>query len=193
MPNHSKSLVLNSDFNPLAVIGWQKAIVLDFKNVVSIVDTYKGDFIVCSSGHKWPVPAVVVLKKYISKRPVAAFSKKNLLLRDRMLCMYCGERFRSNQLTYDHVIPKSKWVGNPRELTSWTNVVSCCNECNTKKADKTLEEAKMSLIRQPTKPNFSNFVIGLAPWSLISDEWRPYLPKFYLDMHDENIQYERHC
>lgn len=177
---HKKSLMLNADFSPLAIIGWQKAITLDFKSLVVVVDFYKDDHIICSSGHKWPIPAVVALKKYIHQ-PIMAFSKKNVFLRDGHQCQYCGQYFPASELTYDHVIPRSKWNGDPNKVTSWNNIVSCCYKCNFDKADKTPEEAGMVLLSQPKKPSVSHFVMGYSLGQHIPEEWRPFMPTFYIE------------
>ena len=55
-------------------------------------------------------------------------------------------------MTLDHVIPKSKGVDN-----SWENLVCCCSDCNSKKGDRTPEEAGMSLLNIPKKP--TNMII----------------------------------
>lgn len=57
----------------------------------------------------------------------------------------------SNQLTYDHVIPKSKW-NQSDSPTCWTNIVTACRYCNIKKGNKTPEQANMPLIKMPVVP-----------------------------------------
>ena len=179
---HRKALVLNADFSPIGLIHWTKAITLDFKGVVRVVDFYKNDHIVCSGGIKWPAPAVVSLVEYKnSKKKDIPFSRKNVFLRDRMMCQYCGDKLRAANLTYDHVIPRSKW-NSKKTPTCWENIVSCCYKCNKSKADKTLSNSGMRLINKPKKPNPHGFVLGLAPWTSIESEWIPYLPKHYLEM-----------
>lgn len=182
---NKRTLVLNADFTALSVVEWKQAITLDFKNVVSIVDVYKDDYITCSGGHKWLIPAVIVLKKYVKKQKVS-FSRKNVFMRDKMTCLYCGEQFYINELTFDHIIPRSKWKADPHAVTSWTNIATSCHHCNKVKANKTLDEAGMQLIHQPTQPSIDNFVAGISPWSYIPEEWKPYLPKIYIEMGQQN-------
>ena len=69
------------------------------------------------------LPSVIVLKQYVSrgkqrdcKVAKAAFTRRNVYLRDRFYCVYCGTRAAIDQLTYDHVFPRSK--GGP---TTWEN------------------------------------------------------------------------
>lgn len=52
-------------------------------------------------------------------------------------CVYCGT---GPAETVDHIIPRSKGGSNKQ-----TNIVGCCEDCNQKKADMTLEEAGMSI------------------------------------------------
>lgn len=183
MAKHSKALVLNADYTPIGVIGWKKAIQADFKGVVRVIDFYKDDYILCSGEMKWPVPSVVVLTKYRRpKKRNIPFSRKNVFIRDRLTCQYCNKMLHPKDLTYDHVIPRSKWNKKDGTPTKWENIVSCCYPCNRRKADKLLKDVDMNLIRKPGKPNANNFILGLAPWSKIEPEWEPYLPEFYKEL-----------
>lgn len=58
-------------------------------------------------------------------------------------CLYCGcammlegapER-QSNRCTLDHMMPLSRGG-----VDHWDNVVACCNTCNGRKGDMTVEE-----------------------------------------------------
>lgn len=80
-----------------------------------------------------PVPAVIRVRVYVSTKPSMALSRRNILIRDKFICQYCGCCCR-NAPTIDHVIPASK--GGPR---TWDNLVACCAKCNLKKADKMLK------------------------------------------------------
>ena len=53
--------------------------------------------------------------------------------RDNYRCVYCGSQ---NNLTLDHVFPFSK--GGQETLN---NLVTCCRSCNSRKQDRTPEEA----------------------------------------------------
>ncbi len=68
--------------------------------------------------------------------------------RDRHTCCYCGNVFPEHRLTMDHVTPKSHGG-----LATWMNMVAACKPCNTKKANRTPEEAKMHLLFVPYVPN----------------------------------------
>ena len=183
-PQHNRTLVLNADYSALATVSWQKAITQVFKGSVHVVDFYKDDFVLCSNGDHYPIPAVVPLTEY--KKPTNGempFSRKNVFLRDRLICQYCGKKFHHSELTYDHVIPRSKWNSNRRGTpTKWENIVSCCYACNSKKANRSPKECGMQPIKTPFIPSSRGFVLGLAPWSKLQPEWLPYIPKFYKEL-----------
>jgi len=71
-----------------------------------------------------------------------------LFARDRQLCAYCGQRFMLRDLSRDHVVPVSHGGRD-----SWTNAVTACRRCNTKKANRSPERAGMPLLYVPYVPN----------------------------------------
>ena len=76
------------------------------------------------------------------------FSRANVYRRDKNICQFCYKKFKTEDLTIDHVVPKSK--GGKLE---WTNVALACTSCNNKKGDKTVAEAGMRLARKPFRPS----------------------------------------
>ena len=74
-------------------------------------------------------------------------NRRNVLARDEHLCQYCGRHFPLQQLSLDHVLPRSRGGG-----TTWENVVCACLSCNVKKGGRTPHEAKMKLVRRPARP-----------------------------------------
>jgi 5-methylcytosine-specific restriction endonuclease McrA len=97
------------------------------------------------------VPEVIVLALYdgLPRRSVA-FSRRNLYRRDHYTCQYCGSRPGSEELTIEHVLPRSRG-GH----TSWANCVLACVECNKRKSNRTLQEAHMRLLKKPAEPKWS--------------------------------------
>ena len=189
---HSRCLVLNADYSPLTIIHWQKALLWSIKheyNVrvgVEIIDFYKNDFICGVNNKKYPIPAVVKTAKYfrINNHKVK-FSRKNLFIRDNYTCQYCNNRFDTNELTYDHVIPKSVWDHNIGSPTSWTNIVTACRDCNRKKGNRTPKQANMPLQNFPNKPQKNVKYLPITSYlsrirSDIPNEWIAYLPESYL-------------
>ncbi len=105
------------------------------------------EFIQCI-GTRIKIPEVITLVNY-SKVPTRniAFSRRNIFTRDKHTCQYCGKQPGSKELTIDHVLPKSR-----SGKSTWTNCVLSCVECNFRKADRTPEEAKMRLRKEPKQP-----------------------------------------
>ena len=105
------ALVLNADFRPLSyfplsLLSWQDAITAVFKDHVSVVAEY--DKWVSSPSTKMRLPSVVALRDYIPMPKRVAFTRFNVFLRDRFRCQYCGNYFHAKDLTFEHVIPRSK-------------------------------------------------------------------------------------
>lgn len=188
---NSKCLVLNSDYTPLGIIGWQRALVwsvkydTNSKMSIDIIDFYKNDYIIGTNNKKYPIPAVVRTNRYFKLHQQSVnFSRKNLFIRDDYTCQYCCKKKEINKLTYDHVIPKSKWKNSNMSPTCWTNIVTACVECNRKKGNKTPIQANMKLKTLPYQPS-KNFkylpIVGLllSIRSEIPEEWQHYLPESY--------------
>ena len=84
---------------------------------------------------------------------VPPLNNKTLFRRDANLCLYCGERFLSRDLTRDHVTPLSKGGRD-----SWTNVVTACRRCNNHKGGRTPEGAGIQLIAVPFTPTYAEYI-----------------------------------
>jgi len=96
------------------------------------------------------VPEVITLTEY-DRVPTntVAFSRRNIFKRDRFTCQYCGAQPGSEELTIDHVQPRSRGG-----TSTWENCVLACIECNSKKADRTPIEAHMPLRKPPVRPKW---------------------------------------
>jgi 5-methylcytosine-specific restriction endonuclease McrA len=150
------TLVLNVNFVPIGILSWQRSLVLSLEgmDVVEYYDTEIKDTV----GRTYRIPSVIRTNKFVK----ISFSRvrlnnKNLFARDKCVCQYCGQRFSQEKLTCDHIIPKSKWKANHNNHC-WTNVVTACFRCNNKKADKSLKEAGLDLLRKPLPPKMIDIV-----------------------------------
>jgi 5-methylcytosine-specific restriction endonuclease McrA len=166
----AKVLILNQTFEPLHVCSARRAVILLYTGKAERVeDTSR---VIHSPSTVFSLPSVIRLHRFVRKpaQPSIAFNKKNILKRDTYTCQYCG-RNSGERMTIDHVIPKS--LGGQ---TVWENVVSACRACNLRKGNKSLQEARMCLLRRPAKP-VSVFYLGvLAHASQRYECWRKYLP-----------------
>jgi len=80
-------------------------------------------------------------------------SNRTLFKRDANLCLYCGTRMRTSELSRDHVTPLSQ---GGRDV--WSNVVAACKRCNNHKAGCTPEQAGMELLAIPFTPTHAEYV-----------------------------------
>lgn len=167
-----RTLVLNSNGRPLTIISWMRAIVLVYEGRMTELDFYKGHKVRDGHGKSYTIPAVIMAKKYVKrKHAVAPFNRKNVLLRYNMMCQYCGGSFKADELTYDHVIPRSKGG-----KTDWENIIPACLKCNNKKANKTCKEAGMNPLTMPSRPAKGETFLGISPYrEKIPSEWMPFL------------------
>lgn len=129
-----RALVLNADFRPLAtyplsLVTGQEAVKAVYRGRATVVEEW--DEVFRSPSREIRVPRVIALNQYVPINAAPKFCRRSILLRDRFRCQYCGERFDSRDLTFDHVIPRAKGG-----TTTWSNILSCCVPCNVLKRDK---------------------------------------------------------
>jgi len=136
-------LVLNATFEPINVTAVRRALVLLLKGVAQAEELNHAE--IHSASNAVRVPSVIRLLAYRHiPQQTRALSRKNILLRDRNICQFCGKIFPASDLTLDHVVPRSRGG-----RSSWENLVACCYQCNNHKGDRTPEEASLQLVRRP--------------------------------------------
>jgi 5-methylcytosine-specific restriction endonuclease McrA len=136
------------------------------------------DATISSTREQFYLPAVMKARWYNGKKPVrVALSRRNILLRDKLCCQYCGKSGKHGNvpLTLDHVTPQSKGGTN-----TWENLVTACAACNTKKGDKTLKQLKWKLKKEPQEPSAWELdlvlaSVGAGDLKSIPEEWAGYL------------------
>ncbi|HOL70069.1 MAG TPA: HNH endonuclease [Bryobacteraceae bacterium] len=162
-------LVLNASYEPINICAARRALVLILKGVAAPEEFSNG--FLHSARQALRMPSVIRLLEYRRiPHQTRALSRKNILMRDRYTCQYCQRTLPSNELTLDHVIPRSR-----SGETSWENLVACCHRCNNRKGNRTPEEAGMRLLRPP-RPftlHTSRHLMRLLGKS--DDQWRKYL------------------
>jgi len=160
-----KVLVLNASYEPLNITSWRRAVVLLLKNKAEQLE-HNGKFVYA----EFPLPSVIRLLHYI-KVPYKEIplTRRNILERDGHACQYCN--YRGDQLTLDHVIPRSRGGGD-----TWENLVAACVRCNVNKGNRTPREAGMKLARQPRRPYSSlHFEIVKNTKGNLNQEWKKYV------------------
>ncbi|MCC6233150.1 MAG: HNH endonuclease, partial [Verrucomicrobiales bacterium] len=100
------------------------------------------------------VPRVILLLVF-DQLPAkeVKFTRHNIFERDKNTCQYCGRIFERRDLNLDHVVPRDR--GGP---TTWENIVCSCIPCNTRKGNRTPQEAGIRLIRKPKRPKWRPFL-----------------------------------
>jgi 5-methylcytosine-specific restriction endonuclease McrA len=153
LKNKTKVLLLNSSYEPLNICSWKRALVLLLKGKAVAVELSEQRL---SSGQnkKHELPVVIRLLYYVKiPHKEIPLTRRNLMHRDNYKCQYCGKR---NELTIDHVIPRSR---GGKDV--WENVVVACLRCNINKGSKTPQEAGLILNKKPARPfNFVNFELS---------------------------------
>ena len=153
------TLKLDASWRPIEIIDSFKGFNMCYGGRANVVLNYSDDFF----------PAVIVLKSYIRKDFMTySCNRKNVIWRDKNICQYCAKRFSYSELTMDHIIPKSR--GGDK---SWTNIVASCRKCNSAKGNKTPQEARMPLVKQPKVPKWSIQV--LLRDRKIPNEWKEFI------------------
>ncbi len=165
----TRTLLLSQGYEPIKIIPWQRAMILLTLDKVDVVEEYDAEIRATSIIIK--VPAVVRLRKAFRRhaKPVK-FSRVNIYARDGYRCQYCGMKCSIDQLTYDHVTPRSRGG-----RTTWDNIVSCCYVCNANKANRTPAEARMTLRTVPVRPTWIPAVQIRVSTSSVPDAWRDYV------------------
>lgn len=191
-------LVLNRLFMAVRVVRARDAFVLLWKEIAEVVsvedesyDTY--DFSSWTEvseyrrkfqpdAHEWvrtvrfdlAVPRVIRLLTYDRvPQTKVRLNRRNLFARDGSRCQYCGRKFKTSDLSIDHVVPRSRGG-----RTEWANVVCACLACNVQKGGRTPREAHMHLVKKPRRPRFSP-VISIRAGSKKYRSWKQFLDAAY--------------
>jgi 5-methylcytosine-specific restriction endonuclease McrA len=180
------ALVLNRSWLPVHVTSVRRALCMLVRDVARVVaaDTLAvysfpdwvrlmdppTRYFVRSPSVRIPIPEVVLLRRY-DRIPCheAPFTRRNLFLRDDFTCQYCGRRCSGDRLSIDHVTPRSRGG-----RTSWENCVLACVACNARKADRTLKDSGLRLLRQPARPRWTPY-LNLRPSQQL-DSWQRFAP-----------------
>ena len=160
------TLVLNRSWQPINVATVERALVMLWNESARVVDPSdfrlydwadwsqlrpaEGELFIQAVSMRLRVPEVITLTGY-DRLPSAAvtFSRRNVFKRDHYTCQYCGLQPGTEELSIDHVIPRSQGG-----TSTWENCVLACVACNKRKADRTPQQARMKLRRPPVRPTW---------------------------------------
>ena len=182
------TLVLNRNWQPVGVAPVARSLIKVWNGVARVVDPedYQlytwddwsaltpraGEPFILTARMRLRVPEVVSLAHY-DRVPInsVTFSRRNVFKRDRYTCQYCGSQPGSEELTIDHVVPRSQGG-----TSTWENCVLACVECNSRKADRTPVQAHMPLHKQPVRPDWKPLY---ATKGARIDSWTRFLSEAY--------------
>ncbi len=147
-------LALNASYEPLTMVPVRRALRLVIDGKAEIVEAESARPM-RSERLAVPRPAVIRLTRFVHvpRRFRRQVTNTFLFARDGYRCQYCGrtgtELKLRESLTRDHVIPLSRGGTN-----DWTNVVTACSPCNTRKANRLPAEIGMHPLIVPNEPHF---------------------------------------
>ncbi|KAE9455984.1 hypothetical protein C3L33_12101, partial [Rhododendron williamsianum] len=184
-----RGLVLDVSYRPVNVVCWKRAICLEFLEKADVLEYY--DQTVNSPSGSFYIPAV--LRNYDAfqrvsnefqeiRETLVTSSLLEIVCLTVLFCFFVNRYCSSPEdLTIDHVLPVArggKWT--------WENLVTACSKCNSKKGQKTVEEANMKLLKVPKAPKeYDILAIPLTNSSIkmfivrngTPEEWRQYLSR----------------
>ncbi len=168
-------LVLNADFRPLSYYplslwSWEDAIRAVYRGTVTVLSEYERE--IHSPSKTMKLPSVIALKDFVQPQKKPAFTRFNVFLRDLWTCQYCGDKFRTTDLTFDHVVPRCRGG-----QTTWDNIVTACRQCNSVKGWQSPDQCGMRLKSRPTTPTIYELQDhGRAfPPTFLHASWQDYL------------------
>jgi 5-methylcytosine-specific restriction endonuclease McrA len=193
-----KVLVLNKLYMAVRVTSARRAFGMLFRDLAEVIHVENGvwtnyDFATWAElselrremereKHDWvrtvrfdlAVPRVIRLLGYdrLPKQHVK-LNRRNLFARDGNRCQYCGRTFPTQELSIDHVVPRTQGGGE-----SWENLVCSCVKCNAKKGGRTPAQARMDLIKKPTQPR-RNPLISVKLGQQRYESWKAFLDEAY--------------
>lgn len=193
----SNVLILNRAYMAIHVIAARRAFCLLCKGMAEVINVEDGSYMsydfdgwreisemrlslneyretdewISAVNFRIQVPRVVRLLNYDRvPRSVVKFNRRNIFLRDEHRCQYCRQHYSTQNLSLDHVVPRSRGG-----MTTWDNIVCACLKCNVRKGGRTPQEAGMRLLREPIRPKRSPVLSHQLNSEKYAD-WKTFLP-----------------
>ena len=165
-------LVLNASYEPLNVTSVRRAHVLVFKGKAEVLEKLDRPLTSATTAFAWPHVIRLVQYVRVPHGVQRKISRRAVFARDGWSCVYCGRQLRD--LTLDHVMPRHRGGAH-----TWENLVSACKVCNHRKGGKTLQEARMQLMRDPFRPRAGlYYTIQRKLNQSLQEEWLKFIPGF---------------
>lgn len=166
-------LRVNAAGSPEGWLNWRQAVCLHARELVSW--TYGAPVLRVRGGYGrltgeqtvMELTSIIACKGKVFSRLGfdPPLTNRALFRRDRNLCLYCGNRFPESSLSRDHVQPISRGGRD-----SWTNVVTACRRCNTRKGNQHPDECGMKLLALPYCPNHAEYLALTHSGRILGDQ-----------------------
>ncbi len=159
------TLVLNTTYEPVAVVNARRAAVLILRGKATMLQANGG--VLRAERIEIPLPSVVKLTRFVRvphKRGTPV-TRPAIFARDGFRCQYC----HGPAETLDHVVPRSRGGAH-----TWENVVACCRGCNLRKGSRTPAEWGRPPLATPPKPSRFGWVYARAG-RRFDPTWEDYL------------------
>ncbi|HEX8556606.1 MAG TPA: HNH endonuclease [Pyrinomonadaceae bacterium] len=169
---NGRVLLLNYSYEPLGTVGVARAMCLVIRGAVT-VEEYDGGRVLRSPSAEFRVPAVLRLRRYVNvrrRRQAAGMRRLRIFIRDCHRCQYCGQRRAAAELTLDHITPRSRGGRSTPE-----NLATACVACNTRKGNRTPDEARMPLLTSQKPLGIGLEHLLLCHYAESRPAWRKYL------------------
>lgn len=169
---NGRVLLLNFSYEPLGTVGVARAMCLALRGVV-FVEEYEAGRVLRSPSTEFRVPSVIRLRTYVNvrrRRQTAGMRRMRIFVRDQYRCQYCGVRKSASELTLDHITPRAQ-----RGQTTPENLATACVECNTRKGNRTPQQARMPLLTPQRSLGAGLDLVMLCHYAESRPEWRKYL------------------
>lgn len=172
-PPGVRLLALDSHGQALDWISWQDAACLYTRDAVAwtlgdpCITLHGGTSRLTGEQSQLLLHPIIAARNHARGRPgmpTPALTNPALFARDQQLCMYCGNSYGRSQLTRDHVHPVSR---GGRDV--WENVVTACVGCNSRKGNRTPQQAAMPLLAIPYRPSWIEHLI-LSNRHILADQ-----------------------
>jgi 5-methylcytosine-specific restriction endonuclease McrA len=164
------TLLLDNSFQPIQVVGWQRAVTLLWQGKVEVLEEHEEEIHSISFTMKIPSVLRMLMPVKLKRKVPVKFTRLNIFTRDGWKCQYCGEKFESEELTFDHVVPVAQ--GGKK---TWENIATACVECNSHKEGRTPQQAGMKLLKKPKQPIWAQVVTVTVGLRTTPENWRDYL------------------
>lgn len=167
-------LVLNLSYEPIQVTTVRRALMLYWKDKVTLEETAEGEIRTMKS--TLPEPSVIRLRRYIPHFHQRGNVFRHLLRHyPRLRCQYCERDLRPEEVTWDHIVPRSRG-GQSR----WSNLAIACSSCNHFKGNRLPEEVGLKLNLDPRRIPRQQLFFYIRWLGILDERWGKYI---YYDRH----------